>query len=828
MQSEQDWIGRIDEDEVNGAAERYAYFMRPEPFEDLGPIRLVDDPWLGKKAKVRDMKVGMTRNAADENKMHVTVYLQPFPHIRIDKAKPLQGWYKAIYEPPNVRPRPCFTEAILTEPYGGYCAVGCSFAICSGQTIDSPSGPILIDELKSGDVVWGRTIRGIEPCVVGEIVKQFTSNAIEVILSNGLRISLTPDHPIYINGKGWIRTDQALIGDQMELFDEQMLYLPETFWNSEDLLKEMSQRASTSGIFSSQTSEKKARSIMSGVSEAYSQYKSSDLFREMSLRFTLQENEGKQQRSSQTFNQTLQGLWDNNSLALQNSMSRMSFEDQVREREKMFGKNEWIEGDSQISYDENETQQLCHDSGYGRSGKVEVGKEVSLQNPQHAFSLGGFDSSISGFSKNQMVLRRYSNNPQQRTKIHPRFSSGDWGVYRSERLYGRNQQVKNTQSESFGISNRSLGRAKAQTATIVALNQIKSDWVYDFETSSENYYVNGVLVHNCYINSGMRGYRGTGLITVPLNYGDQIKSQLAKTNRSAAGYFSSFTDPFTPLENYYHNTQKGAEAFVAEGLPIFFLSRLPYPKWAVDLLKENPYSYAQKSINTPDPDDWRLLSPGALGLEEHLEEIAMLKRNKIYVSIQCNPILPGITTHSQVCELFTKLKKAGANHVIVKFVEAGYSWAPEMVVKNKKRFGEKRGSQFEKLFQENIGGQRTIVESYRLEGHKIYQAHATKIGLTYATCYEYKYERNAGGQIVNKTGVSIGREYTTADQCHGQRVPMFYRNAKGKFEEVEDCPPSGCMYCAAENDGEPRCGDALAGEGKALRLVDLKIPFENR
>lgn len=458
MQSETDWIGRLDEDENNGAAERYAYFMRPEPREDLGPIRIEDDPYLG-RVKVRDMRVGMVRNAKPEDKLGVKVYLTPFPHIRIDKGKQLQGWYKAVHEPPNKRPRPCFTEAILTEPYGGYCAVGCAF---------------------------------------------------------------------------------------------------------------------------------------------------------------------------------------------------------------------------------------------------------------------------------------------------------------------------------------------------------------------------------CYINSGMRGYRGTGLITVPTNYGQEVSDQLDKMNRSAAGYFSSFTDPFTPLENYYHNTENAARAFVDRGLPIFFLSRLQYPEWAVDLLCRNKYSYAQKSINTPDPNDWRLLSPGAISLQDHLDEISMLSEMGIYVSIQVNPVVAGVTSHQDVIKLFSKLKRAGADHVIVKFVEAGYSWAPEMVEKIKKRFGPERGAAFEELFTENIGGQRTIREDYRMEGHELYSRHATKIGLTYATCYEYEYERDDAGKIVSKTGKSVGRKYTTAPQCHGHRVPMFYKQPDGMFAEVEECPDSGCMYCAAENGGEPRCGDSLAGEGKALRLVDLKVPFAGR
>lgn len=33
------------------------------------------------------------------------------------------------------------------------------------------------------------------------------------------------------------------------------------------------------------------------------------------------------------------------------------------------------------------------------------------------------------------------------------------------------------------------------------------------------------------------------------------------------------------------------------------------------------------------------------------------------------------------------------------------------------------------------------------------------------------------------------------------------------------------LYCASENDGEPRCGDELAGQANAVRSADLKIPI---
>jgi DNA repair photolyase len=327
----------------------------------------------------------------------------------------------------------------------------------------------------------------------------------------------------------------------------------------------------------------------------------------------------------------------------------------------------------------------------------------------------------------------------------------------------------------------------------------------------------------CYINSGFRGYRGTGLITVPQDYGDQVRAQLSRLRSSAAGYFSSFTDPFLPLENHYHNTQQGAQAFVDEGLPVFFLSRLSYPGWAYDLLRQNPHSYAQKSINTSDPEDWKKLSPGALSLEEHFGEIRELSKAGIYVSIQVNPIIAGVTSNEEIERLFELLAEAGANHVIVKFVEAGYSWAPTMIERMEKRFGGNRVASFRELFVENMGGQKTVAEEYRLDAHRRFRKKADEVGLTYSTCYEYAFERDEAGKILSTTGVNIGSQFMSSDQCHGHRVPMYTRtNLDDRFKEVEECPPSGCLTCADDNGGKPRCGSELFGAAKALRFADMK------
>jgi DNA repair photolyase len=323
----------------------------------------------------------------------------------------------------------------------------------------------------------------------------------------------------------------------------------------------------------------------------------------------------------------------------------------------------------------------------------------------------------------------------------------------------------------------------------------------------------------CYINSGTRGYRGSGLITVPMDYGAHVRKQLRSMRVSAAGYFSSFIDPFLSIEDYYHNTRHGAQAFLDAGLPIFFLSRLHYPGWAIDMLEEDKYSYAQKSLNTSNPETWHLLSPGAIPLDDHLEEIRLLRQRGIYTSIQCNPIIPGVVDHEDVEGLFERLASVGNNHVIVKFVEAGYAWAKAMVGRIQAKFPGERGDTFARLFAENqAGGQRTIIEEYRREAHERYQRVATKLGMTYSLCYEYT--KKSG------TWKSMGPEFLTADQCHGHRVPMFEKHddETDLFKEMTVCPPSGCLHCG-DGKTESLCGSDILTSAPALRLPQLRKPW---
>src|SRR4051794_20195626 len=95
MHSETDWLTKTDGGE--GVADAYKFFMRPDPDmrDFLGSIETVDDELTGRPMRTRRAKVAMLRGA--DASQEVTVYLDPLPHIRLEKAKPLQGWYQSLH-----------------------------------------------------------------------------------------------------------------------------------------------------------------------------------------------------------------------------------------------------------------------------------------------------------------------------------------------------------------------------------------------------------------------------------------------------------------------------------------------------------------------------------------------------------------------------------------------------------------------------------------------------------------------------------------------------------------------------------------------------------
>jgi DNA repair photolyase len=240
---------------------------------------------------------------------------------------------------------------------------------------------------------------------------------------------------------------------------------------------------------------------------------------------------------------------------------------------------------------------------------------------------------------------------------------------------------------------------------------------------------------------------------------------------SGAWYITSFSEPFYPkLEEHYHVVRRLSEVLIREGLPFFYLSKqAPHP-YAYAYLQENPYSYMQFSISTGNGDHWRKLAPGAPDLYEMYDNIWRMNRQGIYVSIQCNPIVPGVTSLDDIIGLCRKVADAGAQHIIFKFVE--------QVANNRRTIIDRMHERklpgvdaFDAIFNQVIGGVYTVQEDVRIEWLDELLKVTREVGLTMSLCYEYFDNGHAGG--------NLAPFYTTSDQCHGRGVPMYFRPEKG-------------------------------------------------
>lgn len=320
---------------------------------------------------------------------------------------------------------------------------------------------------------------------------------------------------------------------------------------------------------------------------------------------------------------------------------------------------------------------------------------------------------------------------------------------------------------------------------------------------------------HCYINNGVRGYRSTGLPTVDPEYPDKMDKYMKKLMVASAAYMSPFTEPFMPvMEDEYSITERLTQVFVDEGIPIYYLSRCIPPDWAMEALLQNPYSYMQWSITTSNDDHWRRFSPGAFDLDEVYQEIERYSDAGIYISLQIDPIMAGLTTLDEIVTLIENVHWAGAHHVIFKFMES-VTMARKV---NLQRFRD-RGipnnlvDRLDHNLSQMIGGVWNIAQDIRVEWLKVLLEETRRIGITMTPCFEFYDDGDSG--------TNLGPYFNTADQCHGRGVPMYYRPEPGApFEPLPGCYRKGCLYC--EDFGTCACNDNRLLEAGALKYTDLR------
>jgi len=87
-----------------------------------------------------------------------------------------------------------------------FCSFGCQYCVISGTYISAEHGRKTIEKLKIGDRVYSYNIESkkVELDVVLQTMVRETSELLEIELENGVKITITPEHPVYVLDKGWV------------------------------------------------------------------------------------------------------------------------------------------------------------------------------------------------------------------------------------------------------------------------------------------------------------------------------------------------------------------------------------------------------------------------------------------------------------------------------------------------------------------------------------------------------------------------------------------------------------------------------------------------
>ena len=753
------------------------------------------------------------------------VHKHPMRHIVNDSNPTPRGWYKDKHEPARRRPRPCYTEALLTVPFGGYCHVGCKFCMSGDTLVNTPAGLTRLDGLEVGNYVISIAGDGtiIQSAILGTYVHT-VSAYYKLTLADGRSYNITGDHPVYVKGRGWTAVKDLYEIQKVGLESLQVVRLSSRLLDQRQKAMQCMPETALSG--SSQSCQCGSSRSQKGIFG-----RASDL-----LQVLPQSN-----RKFLESNLQLQRMYEEGKTICQENVFRCVGE--------AFSPTRIYEAEDQP---EIEGHDCCREKSIQGQAKIfgmenkDVGKDVQRQDGiqgiqtfclQEAgryslpfqIGMGIPDSDVADQAGNTMGVRAggvcYE---KEESDLLAGFSfvygwpidEGDRseGVDRSSRvgqIYDVSDIVEENGGEIRDVGSESVGRIGdiiycKNTSRLWKLDRIEQPLlVYDIQTKAENFYANGLLVHNCYVDNGTRGYRSTGIPTVSPDYPDKMRNNISKMMVSGAAYISSFTEPFQKLEDSYHITQRLTQVMLDEGLPFFYLSRLLPPDWALEALLHDNYSYMQFSINSSNTDIYKKMSPGSYTIDEVMDSIANLTAMGVYTSVQCNPVLPGIVSLDDIVNLVKLGSEAGLRHIIFKFAEQVFSNRRILMDRLKSLKGVDK---FDSYFSQKIGGVYTIDESLRVEWLDVLLEETRKLKMTMSTCYEY-FDDGAAGS-------NLAPYYTTSDQCHGRGVPVFYRPEPGQPFQPFPCYRKGCLYC--EDYGTKACNNDVLLQAKALSYKDLK------
>lgn len=342
----------------------------------------------------------------------------------------------------------------------------------------------------------------------------------------------------------------------------------------------------------------------------------------------------------------------------------------------------------------------------------------------------------------------------------------------------------------------------------------------------------------CYANALNWGYFGLfsrdNVVTVFDGYDRAVAKQLDSIDVASCGYLSPITDPFQPLEEHYHLSEKIIGEFVKRNIPVEFITKGKVPDTVFPLIAKQEHSFGQFTVLTPDESLRKRMVFGGSATTEEL--FASMKRMSstinektgkgVHTVCRVDPIIPYVTSgRDMLRELLDMASEAGASHIIASCMDIPVS-IKQKALRFLYRLNPDPDYPFEKLYCETIDGDLHAHISFRKKLFTFMRDEAGARGMTFSLCMEYEKSdpfevEVTGGKRRTVRCVGLNREFMTSENCEGINIPIYVRNGDSTYLDGKGgarysfVPASGCggncLTCK-----EPRCGVEELAMGRAV------------
>lgn len=308
-------------------------------------------------------------------------------------------------------------------------------------------------------------------------------------------------------------------------------------------------------------------------------------------------------------------------------------------------------------------------------------------------------------------------------------------------------------------------------------------------------------------------FREKGIITVARDFDRVVAKQLDSIDITSCGYLSPVTDPFQPLDEKYHLSEKIIRVFVERNIPIEFITKAFIPQEVIELIKLQAHSFGQVSILTLDDKIRKLLVPGGSSTSILFNNLERLAREGIFAVCRVDPIFPYLTDKPKdLTELIERARGIGAKHIIASILDIPLGIKEKILKALKSRFGVGIEWNYRKLYQEKIDGYLNARIDYRKKIFDLLHNICEKKNITFALCMEYQLKE---GEIAG-----LNQEFTSSQNCEGIDIPIYARKGE-KFYPASNCSGE-CLNCSDSKCGIEDLAMGKDGSRKDWHLKDYR------